>query len=459
MAEQAKIASFLLEFSKALRAYNLYPSGHPALASQAFNLHRLLTESGGGVSFPVELELARSSFVLGGKPVSSIPVVSGLANHLYRRRLRKLTILSGITPEELHEFLQIISLSEDEIRTLGGIKRILEIRHVSTIGVVEVSYQEVVPDEEFIPPLELEEEIPLEFEESPPDEDERDKLEILFQEIQAEEDSKKLADLLADFLEVLRPLIDLERRGTALGALERLAQISSESGISREKRGLILKALKKLFSVRVLGSFLHWLAFPEGEEGTAIIHLFRGAGPALMPNLIGTLVGLSRGRLSKLPLPEILALYPEDELINFLIDRIRGGTSSGVNNSVLILGHLRNEKVIPILQELLARGDETLSWEVVSCFAKIGGSSATRILLNYYFSATVGLKSHILLTLGTIGGEEAFRFLTQVAQGDASMTFRKSAIEALGMLGDAKAVPLLSGVLTRRSWFPRKSVL
>lgn len=455
MAEQDNISSFLLEFSKALRAYNLYPTGHPALASQARNLHALLVEAGGGVHFPVELELSRSGFSLAGKPLSGMPVVSALANHLYKRRLRKVTILSGITSDELHEFLQIVSLSEDEIRTLGGIKKILEIRQVSNIGIVEVSYQEVVHDEELVPPLELEEEVPLELEEITPDADEQDKLDVLLEEIRKEEDEVTLTELLSDFMEVLRPLIDLERRNAALKALDALTEIVADSRTSPGKRALIEKAFSQLFNIKTMSSLLHWLAYPEGGESIWILDIFRSAGEILLPNLIGALVRISRGKLAKLPLSEFLTLYPEDEIISLLIERIRSGSPSQVNNSVYILGILRNEKVVPVMRELLDRDEETLSWEVVSCLSQIGGNAATRILLNFYFSAAAGLKSHILLTLGVIGGEEAFQFLSQVALGDSSPVFRKSAIEALGSLRNAGAVKLLSRILKKKSWLNR----
>jgi HEAT repeat protein len=450
---QDKIHLFLKEWAKALRAYNLYPSGHPALASQTDFLNQILTELAGWERFSLEFEISRSDVKHQGKQLSaSRPLISGLANHIYRRCLRRVTFLPDITSKEIHEFLQIISLSEDEIRSLGGIKAILELRGVSGLEVVEVSFQEVLPEEESIASLELEDEIVPEPE---PDVDERTRLRNLLEDLKNEEDLERVSAVLSEFIEVLRPLIDLDRRMASLEALQGLTRMVSDSRVPSEKRSLLIQALGRVLALRAVESILSWLVPPGEIETKEVLEVFRAAGPGLLPNLVEGLIGFPRGWIAKLPVSELLSLFPEDEVIKMLAERVRSAPAPNIQTSVFLLGYLGGEMVIPILKEMLSRGEGAVPREVISCLSRIGGKTAARVLMNYYFGAPAELKHQVLVALGSIRRDEVFPFLSQISWGDSSPALRKGAMAALGILGDQRVVPLLVRILKKQNWFHR----
>lgn len=75
--------------------------------------------------------------------------------------------------------------------------------------------------------------------------------------------------------------------------------------------------------------------------------------------------------------------------------------------------------------------------------------------MNYFFNAPAEQKPQVLAALGSMPPDEVFQFLTQILLGDSPPVLKKSAVTALGNLGDRKAIPLLIKVLSRRGFSRR----
>ena len=458
MEATEKILGFLLEWAKAVRAYNLYPEGHPALASLTGLLSRLFQELVGEGFSPLELEINRAGFKYRGQRIlSSSPAVFSLLNHLYQRRLNRITFLPSLSPEGIHEFLKIISLSETEIRSLGGMKAICELRKISGLEVTEVDFQEVLPDEDRLR-LEVQEEPapPQEFVSEPePDQDERTKLRELLQELEREDNPARAGAVLSGFIEILRPLLGLNRREVVMEALGGLAQLSSSPMITAEKRAFFTARWGQVLDRQTLETLLGWLAGPPEIEIELVARIMEAAGPSLLPPFLAMLLETPRSSLAGSPGIKLLAVFPEDGTVQILAEKIRSSPLSKIGSALFLMSLIGKEKAIPTLRELLTRPEGAVLREAISGLSLIGGKNAARILMNYYFNAPAEQKPQVLVALGTMPPEEVFDFLAQILQGGSTPDLRKSVMVALGNLKDRKAVPLLIKILAQQGFFRR----
>lgn len=458
MEATERILGFLQEWAKAVRAYNLYPEGHPSLVSSAGLLSRLSQELAEAGYSPLEVEISRMGFKYQGQKISSTsPAVFGLLSHLHQRRLRRVTFLPSLEPEAIHEFLQIISLNEGEIRSLGGVKAICELRKISGLEVDEVSFQEVLPDEEHLL-LEVREELPSPQEftaEAEPDQDERTKLRALLQNLEREDDLNRAAGMLSEFAEVLRPLLELDRREAVLEALGGLTQLSTSPMITEEKRAFFAQSWRQVLTRPTLGTLLNWLAKPPEIEIGLVMRIMETAGPGILPQFLAALSECPRSRLAGSPGLLLLAVFPEEEIIQLLSEKARSAPLSQIASALFLLSQIAEERAVPTLRELLSRPEGAVQREAISGLSLIGGKNAARILMNYFFNAPVEQKPLVVTALGSMPPEDVFHFLTQICLGDSTVALKKSAIAALGNLKDQRVGPLLIKILKRKSIFRR----
>ncbi|MDD5225218.1 MAG: HEAT repeat domain-containing protein [bacterium] len=449
---------FLQEWAKAVRAYNLYPEGHPSLASSSGLLSRLAQELAEAGYSPLELEISRTGFKFQGQKISSTsPAVFSLLNHLHQRRLRRITFLPSLEPEAIHEFLQIISLNEGEISSLGGVKAICELRKIAGLEVEEVSFQEVLPDQEHLL-LEVREELPApqEFTAEPePDQDERTKLRALLQNLEKEDDLNRAAGLLSECVEVLRPLLGLDRREAVLEALEGLTQLSASPMITEEKRAFFARSWGQVLTRPTLETLLNWLARPPEIEIGLVRRILEAAGPGILPQFLAVLSESPRSRLAASPGLILLSIFPEEETIQLLSEKARSSPLSQIASVLFLLSQIAEEKAVPTLRELLSRPEGAVQREAISGLSLIGGRNAARILMNYFFNAPVDQKPLVVAALGSMPPDDVFHFLTQICLGDSTVPLKKSAITALGNLKDPRVGPLLIKILKRRGFFRR----
>ena len=458
MEATERILGFLQEWAKAVRAYNLYPEGHPTLASSSGLLFQFLKELAEVGYSPLEVEISRTGFKYQGQKISSTsPAVFSLLSHLHQRRLRRITFLPSLQPEGIHAFLQIISLNEGEIRSLGGVKAICELRKISGLEVGEVSFQEVLPDEEHLL-LEVQEELPPPQEfisEAEPDQDERTKLRALLQNLEGEDDLARAAGILSEFVEVLRPLLELDRREAVLEALGGLAQLSASPMITEGKRAFFAQNWGQVLTRPNLETLLNWLIQPPEIEIGLVTRIMEIAGSGILPQFLAVLSESPRSRLPGSPGLKLLEVFPEDEIIQLLAERVRSSPLSLIASTLFLLSLIAKEKAMPTLRELLSRPEGAVQREAISGLSLIGGKNAARILMNYFFNAPVEQKPLVVAALGSMPPDEVFYFLTQICLGESTAALKKSAIVALGNLKDQRVIPLLIKILKRKGFFRR----
>jgi hypothetical protein len=115
-----ELADFLIEFSIALHKHAMYPEGHPSLMPAAqgvvnrLNIALLERQT-------LSLGVARTQLVIEGVATDSKnPVLHDLADRLHRHHLGAVTFRRGVTPDEVHGALSLLSVDADRSgRPLG----------------------------------------------------------------------------------------------------------------------------------------------------------------------------------------------------------------------------------------------------------------------------------------------------------------------------------------------------
>ncbi len=114
-----ELADFLIDFSIALHKHAMYPGGHPSLAPAAEAVIRRLD----GVlkdRSSLSLGVARHQLVIEGVATDpDNPLLQELAGRLHRHHLGAITFRRGLTPDELQEVLDLLSVEADLGEPLG----------------------------------------------------------------------------------------------------------------------------------------------------------------------------------------------------------------------------------------------------------------------------------------------------------------------------------------------------
>jgi hypothetical protein len=96
---------------------------------------------------PVKVNVAPESLFLDGKEQKKVALSSELARTLHQRKIKSLEFKTGITIEELADFLSLLSLSPKEIIRKGGIHALLTNAKSQHIGVYELDYSKLLGSE------------------------------------------------------------------------------------------------------------------------------------------------------------------------------------------------------------------------------------------------------------------------------------------------------------------------
>jgi hypothetical protein len=288
-----------------------------------------------------------------------------------------------------------------------------------------------------------------------PDQDERTKLQTLLRELDREDNLARAGAIISEFTEILRPLLGLNRREAVMQALEGLVELSTRPMNTAEKMAFFTQSWGPILNRSTLESLYNWLVNPPVIELGLVSRILAAAGPGILPQLLAVLLEVPRPLLPDSPGLRLLTVFPEDEIIQILAERIRSSPAAQIASALFLMSLVGKEKVVPNLRELLSRPEGMIQREAVSCLSLIGGKNAARILMNYFFNAPAEQKPQVLAALGSMPPDEVFQFLTQILLGDSPPVLKKSAVTALGNLGDRKAIPLLIKVLSRRGFSRR----
>jgi len=135
-----ELSAFLVQLSTGIHKYGAYPSGHPIIDQAVGSLYAKLTallshrES-------VSLAVARDQLIVDGVATDAgVTVIRDLAQRLHRHQLGVIAFRGGVEPEELVEFLQVVSAEANRQEMPFGLRPVEELERWPHIEVKPFSF-------------------------------------------------------------------------------------------------------------------------------------------------------------------------------------------------------------------------------------------------------------------------------------------------------------------------------
>ena len=470
MSENQKIIAglenALKNLVKLIKAVQYYPPTHPTLKQ---SLHETAKALLGLIVDDDEFICAvkKDGFYLEDKPVGhKNPILVKLAPFLFARRINHLMFLPDLDIDDLQAFARCLTMEATEIQKMGGIHELLMKARVSTIWVNMVEpaqFMELKKEIEAEKELHVGEKDEEEERDQKPEQElseEERNLEKILRELQQEAVDQRFRYLIQELTPHLHLNLTENGRPLVLEAINYLADVSLDTEASNNRRDYCLNALDQLasedildFLVMTLCSKDSWDALREGVM-KALVSL---KGKIVVWRLMDHLAEESDGQVRK-SLAEVL-IRQDLSAMPILFEYLSDSRWFVVRNAVAILGEIRREEATEHLQKSLEHRDVRVRRETIRALTKIGGSSATGVLLRTVVGNDQEMSRQALLSLGAMKNATAVPTLVKAVKGmpntPAMADIKKDAIKALGEIGSREALPALVDIFNTKGFWRR----
>jgi len=458
--------------SRALRAWQFYPKGHPSRKNSIVQAHQSLLRALDGAN--LSLVCGRTGFSLpnGEALKDSMRIAASLSFELFARRTQKITFLGDLFLEDLLDFIRVLSLTPDAIQQAGGLERVLQEHGIRTIWANELDLSTIlgkrleVESRGVVPPGldEIEDEGP----ESPTDQE---------PPVSIPEDADP-AQALRTILDRLSTSIDediypmLARRGItccetliaghepalALPAAELFAQHAADPGRGKKIMAAARLGLEQLAAREAFLEFLFdSLGAPHGVSAKGALSVMAAGGQAAVYRAAERLAATDNPAVRK-KLTMLLARLGESAVAPILsmLDDSRWDV---VRNLTSILGEIGSREAVSELENCLRHSDSRVAKEAIRSLAKIGGQQAETAIIAVLDGADSALWPQAIASLGGMKSRRALAMLLQIVCDDdrflQNLALKCDALTAIAMIGDHQATPRLVQLLESRHLISR----
>lgn len=125
-------------------------------------------------------------------------------------------------------------------------------------------------------------------------------------------------------------------------------------------------------------------------------------------------------------------------------------SESLILSAISYLGYVKSEQAGPLLYDLLSFGEDRFLLPAIRAIGKVKDSSRAEELidmLNEYEYENSDIAANIILTLGEIDYKPAIEYLLDIVSNiDSDNILREYGCQALGQLGDERAIPVMTEV-------------
>ena len=454
--------NILIELNKAVKTLHFYPQGHPnleAVLGRTQGLIKSSAEEVGDITWRVD----KKGIFSGDTPVApDNPATQGLTRIFFLRRIHELTFTKDITTADLNGFIQATMLEPDEVFAKGGVEKVLAAKRVRGILLNEMSYEDLARLEEEIPEEVEEEDTGTEdmeaIEEPPSDEEtpeeERSLLELV-KAIEKETDPLIYKDLSVRLMEQAAPLLASGNYTALFPAVYLFCwQSLPMSNIPREVMARAGECLEELLTPENIRYLIIRLTNKNEPKRQAIEHIIFKGGDEAVNTLLDTLVETREAHARRFIFNALVRFG--DVIRDKVIERLSDQRWFVVRQMVALLGEIGGDEVLSALQRAYSHEDTRVKKEVLKSLARVPDNSSLGILASAVRDGDKGLKGQAIISLGIMKNSTMVKLLGETALNEAS-DIKKEAIKALGMVGDKKAVPYLSKILFKRTWFGKES--
>jgi hypothetical protein len=248
-------------------------------------------------------------------------------------------------------------------------------------------------------------------------------------------------DRLAEVLAILRSFLR-HRQDDTIGAPIRERAAQAVEAVATEDTAAYL--------IEHLGS-------PGVGSGPDLAEVLLGLGAPVIPLLLGRLAAEDQ-EATRARLVEILGRFREVALPH-LTEAVQQAGQDLACDLARILGEIGGETGVVLLGRLARHREVQVRTEAIRGLARIGATSAHRLLMQALRDPDTSV---VELALGFLGAARVrqsvpaiLRLAGQPVLAGSAFTVRKAAVVALGAVGDPALVSFLTSLLYTRTWFRR----
>jgi len=396
------------------------------------------------------------------------PISSSLSYEFFIRRIQKIVFLRDLYEEDLLDFLRILTTPPEIVQKNGGLDKLLSEHGVRTIWVNEYDLS-VIHDRR--QDLESRGKSPQTVDEVECDlgvewqEDSEQPVDAL-EDLNSSDELLSLLGRLATahdpdlYLMAVRQAItcsDSFKARKDLSALfplvELLAEHANDAARGEGLRGSARYGLEQLaLGDELLGYLLEHTEAPDALSSEALLAVISVSGPAGINQTIAKM-GSTENLAVRKELSSILVELG-GAAVPVILKMMQDNRWYIVRNLAAILGDIGRPEAVPDLLACLRHADPRVCKEAIRSLAKIGGREAEAALIAVLHGHDSELFPQVIASLGGMKSRKALADLMQiVCSGDMllkNLPLKIDALNAIAMIGDKQAVPMLTKVLAGR---------
>lgn len=441
-----EIEQALTALVKLIKALRFYPKGHPTLqAAISECMASFLPMLNRKDSRPIQA--SQTGFIHAERKIGvKNPALPDLAHMLAERRVNQLIFLPDLLPEELLTLLDGLTTPAEEIYRIGGLPVFLRDHQITTIWLNESSLNGALQKRqqlaEDIQQAAEEDVQPAAAQADKPDLEQqlREITEQLNTELQDDGYRRQLDKLLQ-----LAPLY-FSQSGPpgVLRILPLLLNQSQQEERNSSQRGMAASALDRLLTEQIVDLLLEQLKQTSltPQQFQRLQNFTVALGVRVAPQLLSLMTeeenSIVRKRLSTL-----LAKMGEP-LLDLLREMVHNSKWYVVRNVVSLLGDLRLDAGIDILDGLTTHRDQHVRRTLIRSLAMIGGKKSVAPLVKLTRDPVTALRRPAVKALGATQDGAAVLPLLKITQCfdplGRKIDIRSDAVAALSLLGKQEAV-------------------
>lgn len=255
----------------------------------------------------------------------------------------------------------------------------------------------------------------------------------------------RVVELLIEQLEAE----DLETRKAAVIALGRIGDRRATQALVRalqcdeELTVVAAGALAKLGDRSAFEALLGFIGHENAAVRQAVISALNSLGHPEMPARLRPLLSHSDVRVRESAV-KIAGYFGYPECVDLLLERCRDEDERVRRAAIEHLPYIEDDRVIPALTAALERESPRVRAVAAHALAQIESESALSHLLPALDDPDSWVRYFAARSIGRHGYGEALEPLARLARTDPASQVRIAAIEALGEIGDERAVAILA---------------
>jgi HEAT repeat protein len=455
----------MIGVKKTARDLTFYPPSHPTLAQSldraCQNLLGLLSQQS-----PLTITVGRDGLQYGKAPFGKENLVlRQLASELYTRRIQRILFDAGLQPDDVRGFLEMLAMDPRRVMEEGGPARVLESKGVTRLKVTELElrFQDQAlaaapaPREEPAPEVVV---APAEEPEpEPPPLEEAPTLEVLLNRLEEATGLgtyQRTAARLTEWGRTARTSNDIETFVRILSAF--VFHTHPQSVKPPWVRSEAEQAIAALGDAAGIAYLIGKLCEKDCTLDDDLIFLLVSRGDAAVPLLLERLAEEETLSARRKLMGTLSRLGPA--AVPHLVAGLKDSRWYVVRNLALVLGTIGLPEAVPPLRQVLTNADPRVRKEVVKALTRIGTGPAGEALLQRMGDPDPGVRQSVIAALGTLKVARAIGPLADLARQFSvfakEIDAQKGAIAALAAIGDPQVVPVLTGLLRRRTWLNRR---